>query len=362
MTDNPGGKYRNYDYGYIPRDEKIPEGYTRTWRPCMECNSSVTYIDKDKVWHCLKCGWSCSVDVVVVSGSAKTSDAVSADVDNAVSEIESTNVREKAVLDGKNTADSGNTAVAENKENYMAKGYTEKEMSIIRNGLETGKKITEIADEIGRDPSALSQKIKTMREQGKLPEGKRRKKCVLTADKDSSIVGTIPPVDFPEITAEYVKDLQGKLRDANLKLENEEANYEALELHVKGLEEQSKFYLKDAEGCLAKLKEANNRIKDMEARVKDANDLAYQFEEQVLDLQSQLKSQQEYIQVLEKPISKITPSRPISDTPHTRICNALQKAEEAGMKLEKINVRGFNADLGFSLNLVDDAETEDTQS
>ena len=47
----------------------IPEGWVRTLRPCMGCSSSVTYIDKDKTWHCLKCGWSCSVNDTHVSAS-----------------------------------------------------------------------------------------------------------------------------------------------------------------------------------------------------------------------------------------------------------------------------------------------------
>jgi transposase len=41
-------------------DENIPEHWTRTLRPCgnhTECGAQTTYIDENKVWHCLKCGW-----------------------------------------------------------------------------------------------------------------------------------------------------------------------------------------------------------------------------------------------------------------------------------------------------------------
>jgi transposase-like protein len=37
--------------------ELIPEGMTRTIRPCPDCRASYTYIDKKKTWHCQVCGW-----------------------------------------------------------------------------------------------------------------------------------------------------------------------------------------------------------------------------------------------------------------------------------------------------------------
>lgn len=51
------GQKANYIYGYFPREEPIPEGWVKTLRPCMECHSEYTYIDTEKVWHCMRCGW-----------------------------------------------------------------------------------------------------------------------------------------------------------------------------------------------------------------------------------------------------------------------------------------------------------------
>lgn len=51
------GQKSNYIYGYLPKEEPLPEGWVRTLRPCTECNSEFTYIDENKVWHCMRCGW-----------------------------------------------------------------------------------------------------------------------------------------------------------------------------------------------------------------------------------------------------------------------------------------------------------------
>ena len=51
------GQKSNYIYGYLPKEEPLPEGWVRTMRPCPECNSEYTHIDADKVWHCIRCGW-----------------------------------------------------------------------------------------------------------------------------------------------------------------------------------------------------------------------------------------------------------------------------------------------------------------
>lgn len=287
MTDNPGGKYRNYDYGYIPKDEKIPEGWVRTLRPCMGCSSSVTYIDNDKVWHCMKCGWSCSVNDTHVSASIE------------------------------NTADSGkennDSEIREEKENGMALPYSDHDFEMVKKGLEQGKTVSAISASIGRGTDALNHKIKVWREEGRLPESKRGKKK-LPEQKGVLTVGTIPPVDFPEFTAEYVKELQ------------------------------------------VKLKEANDRIKALEARVQDANDLAYQFEEQVLDLQTQLKSQHDYIHALEEVAAKTIPSRTVSNT--QRMCDALKAAESVNMELIEISCGSFDAILKFRIAFNPETETQ----
>jgi len=51
------GQRANYLFGYVPKKEPVPVGWVRTLRPCMECGSSTTFIDSEKVWHCMRCGW-----------------------------------------------------------------------------------------------------------------------------------------------------------------------------------------------------------------------------------------------------------------------------------------------------------------
>ena len=51
------GQKANYLFGYIPKEEPVPVGWVKTLRPCMECNSEYTFIDSEKVWHCMRCGW-----------------------------------------------------------------------------------------------------------------------------------------------------------------------------------------------------------------------------------------------------------------------------------------------------------------
>lgn len=51
------GQRANYLFGYFPKEEPVPVGWVKTLRPCMECNSKYTFIDSEKVWHCMRCGW-----------------------------------------------------------------------------------------------------------------------------------------------------------------------------------------------------------------------------------------------------------------------------------------------------------------
>jgi len=51
------GQRANYLFGYIFKEEPVPVGWVKTLRPCMECNSEYTFIDSEKVWHCMRCGW-----------------------------------------------------------------------------------------------------------------------------------------------------------------------------------------------------------------------------------------------------------------------------------------------------------------
>lgn len=57
------GQRANYIYGYSPREDPIPEGWVKTLRPCTECHSEFTYIDSEKVWHCMRCGWRSDTDM-----------------------------------------------------------------------------------------------------------------------------------------------------------------------------------------------------------------------------------------------------------------------------------------------------------
>ncbi len=51
------GQRANYLFGYILKEEPVPVGWVKTLRPCMECGSPTTFIDSEKVWHCMRCGW-----------------------------------------------------------------------------------------------------------------------------------------------------------------------------------------------------------------------------------------------------------------------------------------------------------------
>ena len=102
------GQKANYLYGYSFKEEPLPADWVKTWRPCMECASAVTYIDSEKVWHCLKCGWR---------------------------------------------SDEGMR-------------YSEGEIQMIVDGLAEGKMVKAIAKELGRDQASVSQKIHNMRASG----------------------------------------------------------------------------------------------------------------------------------------------------------------------------------------------------
>jgi len=121
------GQKANYIYGYFPREEPIPDGWVRTWRPCMECASAVTYIDSEKVWHCMRCGWRSD----------------------------------------------------------MGKKFTDEEIALIAKGLEMGKTIRRIADELDRDYGTVNQKIMQMRKCGLLtPNGAKAEAKAAVADGD----------------------------------------------------------------------------------------------------------------------------------------------------------------------------------
>lgn len=51
------GQKANYLFGYTLKEEPVPVGWVKTLRPCMECRSEYTFIDSEKVWHCMRCGW-----------------------------------------------------------------------------------------------------------------------------------------------------------------------------------------------------------------------------------------------------------------------------------------------------------------
>lgn len=102
------GQKANYLYGYFPREEPIPEGWVKTLRPCMECHSEYTYIDTEKVWHCMRCGWRSD----------------------------------------------------------MGKKFSEEEIALIAKGLEMGKTIKRIAEELDRDYGSVNQKIFKLRKKG----------------------------------------------------------------------------------------------------------------------------------------------------------------------------------------------------
>lgn len=104
------GQKANYLYGYSLKEEPLPADWVKTWRPCMECASAVTYIDSEKVWHCMKCGWRSD----------------------------------------------------------MGKKFSEEEIALIAKGLEMGKTIKRIAEELDRDYGSVNQKIVQMRKCGLL--------------------------------------------------------------------------------------------------------------------------------------------------------------------------------------------------
>lgn len=121
------GQKSNYIYGYFPREEPIPEGWVKTLRPCMECHSEYTYIDTGKVWHCMRCGWRSD----------------------------------------------------------MGKKFSEEEIALIAKGLEMGKTIKRIAEELDRDYGSVNQKIMQMRKCGLLtPNGAKVEAKAAVADGD----------------------------------------------------------------------------------------------------------------------------------------------------------------------------------
>lgn len=116
------GNHSNYQYGLMLKDEEIPVGWVKTWRPCMECASAVTYIDSNKVWHCMKCGWRSD----------------------------------------------------------MGKMYSEEEVKVIVDGLRIGRKLTDIARDINRDYASVCQKAQQLRRKGLLDEEPEEKSAEVT--------------------------------------------------------------------------------------------------------------------------------------------------------------------------------------
>lgn len=104
------GQKANYLYGYLPKETPIPSGWVKTMRPCMECNSGFTFIDENKVWHCMRCEWRSD----------------------------------------------------------MGKKFSEEEIALIAKGLEMGKTIKRIAEELDRAYGSVNQKIAQMRKRGLL--------------------------------------------------------------------------------------------------------------------------------------------------------------------------------------------------
>ena len=121
------GQKANYLYGYLPKETPIPSGWVKTMRPCMECNSGLTFIDENKVWHCMRCEWRSD----------------------------------------------------------MGKKFSEEEIALIAKGLEMGKTIKRIAEELDRAYGSVNQKIAQMRKRGLLTpnEAKAEAKAVV-ADGD----------------------------------------------------------------------------------------------------------------------------------------------------------------------------------
>ena len=327
MTDNPGGKYRTYDYGYIPKYEKIPEGYTRTLRPCMACASSVTYIDKDKTWHCLKCGWSCGVNDTHVSASIE------------------------------NTADSGkenkDSEIREEEENGMALPYSDHDFEMVKKGLEQGKTVSAISASIGRGTDALNHKIKVWREEGRLPESKRGKEKPVGTDKTETVNTSkhIPcspePINNNDLLDELEKIKIGINDGLTVKqiADRLGKDYDYIwskirEIYADAKSNGDTSIASEPFKPLTKYErfvQFEKQIKELQSDLKKADDVAYEYEEQVKDLQSQLKSQHEYIHALEEVDASVKPSPSRPMTSNERVANALLKAQEGGMELSDMS-------------------------